>query len=118
MALFCCYRSGRRDARDGEISFGDVIYFTMVTITTVGYGDIVPVSDRARLLDAFLVTPVRVFLLLIFLGTAYEFVIQKVLEDYRMGRLQRRLRDHIVICGYGHSGRIAARELEIGRAHV
>jgi voltage-gated potassium channel len=111
VALFWFDRSGLRDARDGEISFGDVIYFTMVTITTVGYGDIVPVSDRARLLDAFLVTPVRVFLLLIFLGTAYEFVIQKVLEDYRMGRLQRRLRDHIVICGYGHSGRIAAREL-------
>lgn len=111
VALFWFDRSGLRDARDDAISFGDVIYFTLVTVTTVGYGDIVPVSDRARLLDAFLVTPVRVFLLLIFLGTAYEFVIQRVLEDYRMGRLQRRLRDHIVICGYGRSGRIAAREM-------
>ena len=109
--MFWFDRSGLRDARDGEISFSDVVYFTMVTITTVGYGDIVPVSDRARLLDAFLVTPVRVFLLLIFLGTAYEFVIQKVLEDYRMGRLQRRMHDHMVICGYGRSGRVAAREM-------
>ena len=40
-------REGLRDQADGEISFSDVIYFSMVTITTVGYGDIIPVSTRA-----------------------------------------------------------------------
>lgn len=54
-------RGGLRDQVDGDMSFLDVVYFTMVTVTTVGYGDIVPVSDRARVLDAVVVSPIRIF---------------------------------------------------------
>lgn len=50
-------RDGLQDQIDGHVSFADVVYFTMITVTTVGYGDIVPVSTRARLLDALVVTP-------------------------------------------------------------
>ena len=45
-------RDGLKDTHDGEISFVDILYFTMISITTTGYGDIVPVSERARLFDA------------------------------------------------------------------
>ncbi len=89
----------------------DVIYFTMITITTVGYGDIVPVSDAARLIDAFFVTPVRIFVWFMFLGTAYQLVFQRLIEEWRMTRLQRDLQGHVVLCGFGHSGSIAASEL-------
>ncbi len=104
-------RGGLKDNIDGHVSFVDVIYFTMVTITTVGYGDIVPVSERARLIDGLFITPIRLFIFFIFLGTAYQFVVQKLFEEYRMARLQRHLKGHIIICGYGHTGRVAAREL-------
>jgi len=57
--VFLFDRDGLRDQIDGHVSVTDVLYFTMVTITTVGYGDIVPVSDQARLIDAFFVTPAR-----------------------------------------------------------
>ncbi len=67
-------RAGLRDNIDGHISFADVLYFTMITITTVGYGDIVPVTEGARLFDTFVVTPIRLFVWLIFLGTAYDFL--------------------------------------------
>ena len=50
------------DNVDGEMSFADVIYFTMISATTTGYGDIVPVTARARLFDALVVTPARIFL--------------------------------------------------------
>jgi voltage-gated potassium channel len=109
--VFLLDREGLRDNIDGQVSVSDVLYFTMVTVTTVGYGDIVPVSDRARLIDAFFVTPVRIFVWLIFLGTAYQLVLQRLLEEWRMMRLQRELRGHVVLCGYGHSGSIAAQEL-------
>lgn len=104
-------REGLNDQSDGHTSFWDVVYFAMVTITTVGYGDIVPVTARARLIDAFYVTPIRIFIWFIFLGTAYQFVFQKFMEGYRMARLERHLNDHIIICGYGHIGRMAAQEL-------
>jgi voltage-gated potassium channel len=109
--VFWFDRDGLRDHYDGEISFSDVIYFSMVTITTVGYGDIVPVSRGARVLDALLVTPIRLFIWLIFLGTAYQLVLQRLFEDIRMRMVRAKLQDHIIICGYGHSGTCAAEEL-------
>jgi voltage-gated potassium channel len=110
-------RDGLRDNVDNEISFSDVVYFTMVTITTVGYGDITPVTRRARLIDGLLVTPIRLFIWFIFLGTAYQFVFQKMLEEYRMSRLQRHLKGHVIVCGYGHTGRSAAGEL-VAKGHA
>ena len=110
-AVFLLDRSGLQDNIDGHVSVTDVLYFTMITVTTVGYGDIVPVSDPARLIDAFFVTPVRIFVWFIFLGTAYQFIIQRLIEEWRMTRLQRDLQDHVVLCGYGDSGSIAAGEL-------
>jgi voltage-gated potassium channel len=110
-AVFLLDRSGLKDQIDGNVSVTDVIYFTMITITTVGYGDIVPVSDQARLIDAFFVTPVRIFVWFVFLGTAYQLIIQRLIEEWRMTRLQNQLQDHVVLCGFGHSGSIAASEL-------
>ena len=104
-------RYGLHDTIDGIISFADVLYFTMVTVTTVGYGDIVPVTPRARLFDALVVTPIRLFIWLIFLGTAYEFVFKNVWENWRMSVIQKHLRDHIVVAGFGSTGSEAVREL-------
>lgn len=104
-------RAGLRDNTDGEVSFIDVVYFTMITVTTVGYGDIVPVTDRARLFDTFVVTPVRIFVWLIFLGTAYTFLIRNTWDRWRMARIQSKLRDHTIVCGYGATGAEAVAEL-------
>jgi voltage-gated potassium channel len=104
-------RDGLRDNVDGQVSFVDVVYFTMITITTVGYGDIVPVTDRARMFDTFVVTPVRLFVWLIFLGTAYDFLLRRVWEKWRMRTLQRDLSGHVIVAGHGTSGTEAVSEL-------
>lgn len=104
-------RDGLVDNADGHISFLDVVYFTMISITTTGYGDIVPVSDQARLFDAIIVTPIRIFVVLIFLGTAYSFVFRRSWEKWQMAILQKNLCDHIVVGGYGTSGSEAVDEL-------
>jgi voltage-gated potassium channel len=110
-ALLWFDRGGLRDNIDGHLTFSDVIYFTMITITTVGYGDIIPISERARLIDAFLITPIRVFLWLIFLGTAAEFLVKRSWENWRMRTIQQTLRDHVVLAGFGSSGQNAMAEL-------
>lgn len=104
-------REGLRDSLDGEISFSDIVYFTMITVSTVGYGDIVPVSTRARLLDALVITPIRLGIWLLFLGTAYQLIIRQYMEGYRMATLRATLNRHIIICGFGHTGWSATKEL-------
>lgn len=104
-------REGLRDNTDGDVSTLDVLYFTMVTITTVGYGDIVPVTHRARLLDAVFLTPARFFIWFIFLGTAYQLAVRRYVEEYRMASLQSQLTEHVIICGLGHTGLSAVKEL-------
>ena len=104
-------REGLVDNLDGEVSFLDVIYFTMISITTTGFGDIAPISDRARLVEAVIVTPVRFAVLFIFVGTAYNFLIKRSWEKWRMARIQDQLSDHIVVLGYGISGSEAVAEL-------
>jgi voltage-gated potassium channel len=104
-------REGLRDHSDGHMSFSDVVYFTMVTVTTVGYGDIVPVTPRARMIDALVVTPVRIFIWIIFLGTAYQLALRKFTEVFRMAKLQSNLNQHVVVSGFGHTGYSAVKEL-------
>lgn len=104
-------REGLKDNLDGHVSFLDIIYFTMISATTTGYGDIVPVSDSTRMFDALVVTPVRIFFLLIFVGSAYLFVARRSWEKFIMRRIQSTLCDHIVVAGYGTKNRRAVQEL-------
>jgi voltage-gated potassium channel len=104
-------RDSLKDQIDGHVSFSDVIYFTMISATTTGYGDIVPVTDRARLFDALVVTPIRVFFLLLLAGTAYTFIIKRTWNRWLMKLIQKNLRDHILIAGFGVSNDKALEEL-------
>jgi voltage-gated potassium channel len=104
-------REGLQDNHDGAVSFLDVIYFTMISATTTGYGDIVPVTDTTRLFDAIVVTPIRVLFLLILAGSAYAFVARRSWERFVMKRIQRNLCDHILVAGFGTKNSRAVQEL-------
>lgn len=104
-------RDGLKDALDGEVSFADVLYFTMITVASVGFGDIVPVSDGQRLFATFVVTPIRLFVWLIFVGSAYDFLLKGAWEKFRMSSIQDELHNHLIIAGHGESGSEAVAEL-------
>ena len=104
-------REGLKDMHDGSVSFLDVIYFTMISATTTGYGDIVPVTDRTRMFDAIVVTPIRILFLLILAGSAYAFVARRSWERFIMKRIQRTLCDHVIVAGFGTKNSRAVKEL-------
>lgn len=108
-------RSGLRDHvhPDRPLGFVDVLYFSVVSLTTLGYGDISPVTTEARLLNTVLLTPIRVFLWVLFLGTAYELTVMRLRfrEERQMRDLHDRLKDHVIIAGYGVKGRAVIDEL-------
>jgi voltage-gated potassium channel len=106
------FEGGLKDSRTGgKPGFFDSLYFALVTITTVGYGDIVPVNTFSRLTDAFLLTPIRFVVIFTVFGTAYQIAIKRFTEEYRMNRATAKLDRHTIICGYGSTGDAAVQEL-------
>ena len=104
-------RGGYFDPEGGQIGLLDAFYYSTVSITTTGYGDIRPVSDGARLATTILVTPARVLFLILLVGTTLEILAERSREAYRLGRWRKRLKDHTIVCGYGAKGRSAVRTL-------
>ncbi len=92
------------------LSWYDSIYFTIVTLTTVGYGDIYPTSPLTKIVASiFIIAGTGTFLL--FLGSIVEiFVGEKLEEVLAMERIGT-INDHVILCGYGRVGKIIAAEL-------
>ncbi|OII62969.1 Ion channel protein [Streptomyces sp. CC53] len=104
-------RDGYKDGADGQVSVLDAFYYATVTLSTTGYGDIVPVSDAARLINVFVVTPLRVIFLIILVGTTLEVLAERTRQEWREKRWRRALRDHTVVVGFGTKGRSALETL-------
>jgi voltage-gated potassium channel len=104
-------RDSYEDSQDGEISPLDSVYFTVVSITTTGYGDIIPVEQDARIIDTVFITFGRAAMWFVIVGTAYQFVFERYREAYLMKAIQRGLSGHVIIAGFSTTGRAAAREL-------
>ena len=105
-------REGYRDSTDdGSVDLLDAFYYATVSVTTTGYGDIVPASDSARLLNILVVTPLRIVFLIILVGTTLEVLTERSREQFRQTRWRSTLHSHTVVVGYGTKGRSAVRAL-------
>ena len=107
-------RGGYRDNNDPPhyaVNLVDAIYYSTVTLSTTGYGDITPVSQGARLANAFLITPLRILFLVLLIGTTLEVLATQGRRMFRVARWRRHMNEHVVIVGYGTKGRSAAETL-------
>ncbi|WP_409470886.1 potassium channel family protein [Streptomyces sp. HC307] len=104
-------REGYTDNSDGSVDLLDAAYYATVTLSTTGYGDITPVGDGARLTNIFVITPLRVLFLIILVGTTLEVLTERTRQQVRIHRWRARIRDHVVVIGYGTKGRHAVQTL-------
>jgi voltage-gated potassium channel len=107
-------RGGYRDSNDfpsHSVNLLDSIYFSTVTLSTTGYGDIAPVSDAARIVNIVVITPLRVVFLVLLISTTLEVVAVQSRRLFRISRWRRRMSNHVVIVGYGTKGRSAVETL-------
>ncbi|HSE56308.1 MAG TPA: NAD-binding protein [Nocardioidaceae bacterium] len=100
-------RGGYNDAADGKVDFLDAMYYTTVTLSTTGYGDISPYSTQARMVNTFVITPLRVAFLVLLIGTTIEVLASQGREMFRAARFRRHMDEHVVVIGYGTKGRSA-----------
>lgn len=89
-------------------------YMTLTTITTVGYGELIPLSHAGRIFNSFLIF-FGVTTMLLAMGGMTQTVIELELNEYfgkrRIRKMIDKLEGHYIVCGYGRVGRGAAGEL-------
>src|ERR671938_227058 len=69
------------------------------------------VAIAGRLSLALVVTPMRLLFVVILVGTTIQALTERSREEFRLHRWRSRVRDHVVVVGYGAKGRNAVRAL-------
>jgi len=105
-----------------KTTFWDGIYLTIITIATVGYGDMVPIYPAGKVFTIFLVFAGAGLVMYTF-GKITEVMVegslQKIFERRKMDKKIARLHDHYIICGFGRIGKVICEILEeAGRPFV
>lgn len=98
-------RHGYRDIDGSAVTLLDAFYYSSVTLTTTGYGDITPVSPEARAIAAFVITPARILFLIALVGTTLELLTERFRAARAEARWRATVTDHTIIVGYGTKGR-------------
>lgn len=110
-----CFASTLLLAHFEKLSLFDSFYLIAITITTVGYGDLHPVTPPGKILVIFL----------LFTGIGYVWLSASILvatlveghfihfwREKQMERRIAKLKDHVIICGLGRAGTAAIKQLE------
>jgi len=92
----------------------DAIYMTVITITTVGFEEVNPLDNTAKIFTVFLILSSVVIV-----GYAISIITEYILsrnnlEDIKQRKMQKEIeamKNHIIICGFGRNGKQAARKL-------
>lgn len=97
-----------------DYTFVDAVYMTVITITTVGFGEVVPLTPEAKLF-----TIILILTSVVVVGYALTVITETILsknnlEELKQKKMQKQIdgfSNHIIICGYGRNGKQAATKL-------
>ncbi len=93
----------------------DALYMTVITLATVGYGEVHPVSDAGHVYTIVLIiTGVGFFLYVA--GAVIQFMVEGrvriIMGRRRLDRKINRVKDHYIVCGYGRIGKVICHRLD------
>ncbi len=98
-----------------EYSWVEALFMTIITIFTVGFSEVHPSNEIAKLFTIFLiVTSFSIYIYVVAVLT--EYLIQgRFFEQLKKKKMQQKiisLENHIIVCGYGRNGRQAVERLK------
>jgi voltage-gated potassium channel len=93
----------------------DAFYMTLITMTTVGYTEVHPLTAAGRIFNSFLIffgVTTMFFAIGVMTQTIIEFQLDEFFDKRRLKKMIDNLQNHYIICGFGRVGRGAAGELQ------
>ncbi|MDA0316365.1 MAG: potassium channel protein [Bacteroidetes bacterium] len=97
-----------------DFSWLDAVYMTVITVTTVGFGEVQPLDQESKLFTIILIL-MSVIIVGYALKIITEYIISKNdINELKQKKMQKKidaLSDHVIICGYGRNGKQAANKL-------
>lgn len=97
-----------------KYSLLDSLYMTVITVATVGFQEIHPLSDSGKIFTMLLIfTSMGTFLYSISVITTsiIDGEFRSYFKDFRINSEIRKMENHVIVCGYGRNGKMAAAEL-------
>ncbi len=97
-----------------ELSFLDALYMTVITVATVGYGEVQPLRQEGRIFTMVLIVVAASTAAYLFTQIAQALVetsLREVLSRRAMDKQIAALANHVIVCGFGRMGHVVAEEL-------
>lgn len=100
-----------KDGYSEHLTFIDAFYYSAVSLSTTGYGDITPVTQFARLVNIVVITPIRIAFVILLVGTTLSVLTENSRKTLQIQRWRKSVRNHTIVIGYGTKGRSAVAAL-------
>ena len=97
-----------------KVNFSDALFMTIISVTTVGYKEVFPLSPQGKLFTIFVIfTGLGIFLYIarLIVENTIEGRIRKILGRRKMKTLSK-MKNHIIIAGFGRMGEIVSKNLK------
>ena len=98
-----------------NFSWVDAVYMTVITVTTIGFGEVQPLSPQEKIF-----TSIFIVCSIFIVGYAISVITEYILSKNNLGNLREKkvnskinaLKDHVIVCGYGRNGVQAVSKLK------
>ncbi len=100
--------------------WGDCIWMVLITISTIGFGEVEPLSAAGRVVTVLIISGglIVVQLTLQRVLRLSESGYFRKMRELRFRRLLRNMKDHVIICGYGRIGEEIAEQLQFEQVPI
>ncbi len=97
-----------------EYSMIDAAFMSVITFSTVGFNEVNPLSDTGKIFTTgYIVVNLGIFAYTVSVLSSFLFEgeLQKIFKNIQTSREVKKLKNHVIVCGYGRNGAMACEEL-------